>query len=122
MPLALSLLAVRPHGGFTEAVFSIVASGNYTTGGDTLDTTTLAGQNDSNGRALATNPSTPPVKVDIESQGGTDYGYKYKAGASQSAGKLQVYAPGGTEISQAAYPGAVTGDTIVGTALFKTFQ
>jgi hypothetical protein len=121
MPATLKLLAAAYKNGFVEATYSVTFSGSYTTGGDTLDTTTLQGQLDNLGKAVHVNPATPPLSNRITSNGGTGYDYVYKQGATQSAGKVQVYAPGGAEVSAGAYPGAVTGDTVIGEARWQAF-
>lgn len=96
--------------------FTIVFSGNYTTGGDTFDLTSLA---------PLEGVSQLPLNVSISSQnpsGMSGFFYDYRPGTNLSNGKVQVSQTGNNnpkqEISQAGYPAGVTGDTVVGVACF----
>jgi hypothetical protein len=107
MPIALTLTQNNVDGSpsnFCFAAGTLTFSGNYTTGGDELDFTPIM-------NLLPT--SQAPVQVAVFSQGGTAFAYVAVQGSSFNNWKLKVFAPGGTEITGgAAYPGAVTGDTV----------
>lgn len=99
--------------------FTAVASDSYSTGGDPLS---FLGLNI---------PSTKLISVFISSQAGSGYTYQYKLDAAPTLanGKVLTLGPvptdatSGTvalaEIAAAAYPAAVTGDTIKGLAIFE---
>lgn len=102
--------------------FGVAASGNYPTGGDTLSFV---------GASPLLTTSQPPVgPVTIQSQsssaGHSGYLYYFRPAAAptQANGKMQVLTTGGgsgqalVELAAGAYPAAITGDTIVGTAAF----
>lgn len=111
---------------FIEVILKLIFSGNYSTGGDTLDLTNAGGS--------PTAPTTFPwatsvgaVTFDIEAHG---------PAGSQSAGggyytvvapntdapltfsdlanmKVKIFSGGGVELSAGAYPAAVTGDSVI---------
>lgn len=105
----------------------LVASGNYVTGGDTVDFTGV-----SSVLSMASDQSGPANQITSQflkafsawSEGGL-LSYQYApvcpASGSLSAAKLKVGANNtfGTELSAGAYPAAVTGDTIKFEARFK---
>ena len=99
------------HGGQrVHAVGTIEASGSYVANGDTLDLSGIRWA------------STPPTHVDIYGIAG--YVYCYNPGTKIANGKMLVYEAGADgaaldERAVAAYPSAVTGDTIRFHAIFK---
>ena len=106
---------VRPH--IVEMFFKITASGNYATGGDTLDLTAVTGA------PGVTLPPTSQLPLLVEVKGQAGYDYEYAAGTSQANGKLLVRQCAGSgnpqaELSSGAYPAGVTGDTIIARASF----
>lgn len=107
--------------------FKVVASGNYTTGGDTLAFTSAIMPV---GGSL---PATlPPRFVEIQSAnpaGDSGYVYAYKPGTTPANGLMQVFQSAAAtnplaEIPGAptAYPAGVTGDVIIGRAYFAKLQ
>jgi hypothetical protein len=105
MPIAISLLPGNVDGSasnFVYAVATLTFSGNYPTGGDTLDFTTVADKL----------PSTQIVQVFAESQNGNSGYYIPVQGAALNTWKLKAFIGGGTEIGAGAYPGTVTGDIV----------
>ncbi len=86
-------------------------SGNYATGGDTLDFT---------GKVTA---SRAPVDLSVDGQAG----FKYNAvkGTTIANNKVKVFQTGAAvsspfaELAAAAYPAGVTGDTVGFQAIFK---
>jgi hypothetical protein len=120
MALQLTLQNVDASGVVVWVTGTIAASGNYSTGGDTLDWTQIMNQ------AVAASGAVPsaqsPQQVAIWSQNGSFNQYSPLQGSGLNNWKLKVAAPGGTEIGAGAYPGGVTGDIIVFQAQFKRLQ
>jgi len=87
---------------FVYAVATLTFSGNYATGGDTLDFTQVADK--LGGSAL--------VQVFAESQNGNAGYYVPVQGSALNNWKLKAFIAGGTEVSAGAYPGSVTGDIV----------
>ena len=87
---------------FVYAVATLTFSGNYPTGGDTLDFTQIANQV----------PSDTIVQVFAESQNGNSGYYIPVQGTALNNWKLKAFVGGGTEIGAGAYPGTVTGDIV----------
>ena len=87
---------------FVYAIATLSFSGNYTTGGDTLDFTQVTNQL----------PSDTIVQVIAESQNGNSGYYIPLQGSALNNWKLKAFVGGGTEISAGAYPGTVTGDIV----------
>src|SRR5882672_4230687 len=87
---------------FVYAIGTLTFSGNYVTGGDTLEFTTVADKL----------PSTQIIQAFAESQNGNSGYYVAVAGAALNNWKLKAYSGGGTEITAGAYPASVTTDTV----------
>jgi hypothetical protein len=87
---------------FVYAIATLTFSGNYATGGDTLDFTTVADKL----------PSTQVVQASAESQNGNGGYYVAVAGAALNNWKLKAFSGGGTEITAGAYPASVTTDVV----------
>lgn len=87
---------------FVYAVATLTFTGNYVTGGDTLDFTTVADKL----------PSDTIVQVFAESQNGNSGYYIPVQGSALNNWKLKAFVGGGTEISAGAYPGSVTTDIV----------
>lgn len=87
---------------FVYAVATLTFSGNYATGGDTLDFTQI------------TNviPSDTIVQVFAESQNGNSGYYIPVQGATLNSWKLKAFLGGGTEVTAGAYPASVTTDIV----------
>ena len=105
-------------------IFGTVAvSGNYPSGGDTVDWTTLKGQYGRFGQIVASSmqdPSFGPVQASFTVQGGTPNLYNMQQGTAANNWKMRGYAAGGVEFTgNAAYPGSATGDVITFQAVFR---
>jgi hypothetical protein len=99
----------------------LVFTGNYVTGGDTLDLTTIVG--------LVPTASLP-LQIYAQSNGGaTSFGagvggyYEVvQAGAALNTYKLKAYTAGGTELAAGAYPASVTSDVVTITITWRKLQ
>jgi len=88
---------------FVYGLATLTFSGNYPTGGDTLDFTTVADKL----------PSDTIVQAFAESQNGNGGNFYIPvAGTAMNNWKLKCFVPAGTEITAGAYPGSVTGDVV----------
>ena len=105
MPITISILPNNVDSSasnFVYAVATLTFSGNYPTGGDTLDFTQVSNQL----------PSDTIVQVFAESQNGNSGYYIPIQGSALNIWKLKDFAGGGTELSAGAYPVSVTNDIV----------
>jgi len=87
---------------FVYAMATLSFSGNYTTGGDTLDFTQVANQL----------PSDTILRAFAGSQNGNNMYYTAVQGTALNNWKLKCFNGGGTEVTAGAYPAGVTGDIV----------
>lgn len=87
-----------------EAKVPLAFSGNYVTGGDTIDLRTM----------IKATRATSVLSVKILGQAG--YDYRFLPGTDLSNGKVMIFDVGAagaeTELAAGAYPAAITGDTV----------
>ena len=105
MPITISLSPLNVDSSasnFVYAVATLSFSGNYSTGGDTLDFTTVADKL----------PSTQIVQIFAESQNGNSGYYIPVQGSTLNNWKLKAFLGGGTEVAAGAYPASVTSDLV----------
>jgi len=106
MALALTVTKQWYDGKKVFVVGTIVASGSYATGGDTINFT-----------SLGIPSSQGAFWVKFNSLNG--YGYTFAPGTTQANGKVRINTASNTELGAGAYPAGITGDTIVYFALFE---
>ena len=105
MPITISLVPNNCDGSGSNLFYAIGAltfSGNYPTGGDTLDFTTVADKL----------PSDQLIQVFADSQNGNAGYYVPVQGSALNNWKLKAFSGGGTELSAGAYPSSVTSDIV----------
>ena len=105
MPISISLTPNNVDSSasnFVYAIATLTFTGNYPTGGDTLDFTQVADEL----------PSTQIVQAFAESQNGNSGYYVAIAGSALNNWKLKAFNGGGTEITAGAYPAGVTSDVV----------
>ncbi len=103
----------------------LVASGNYVSGGDTVDFTGAVKGPQFSGLSKEIPASGAPKQLWVASQAGNiNFQYAPNLGSAQNNCKLVVSASNtfGTELSAGAYPAGVTGDTIGFRATFSKLQ
>ena len=103
MPITITLLPSNVDGSGSNLLYAIgtlAFSGNYSTGGDTLDFT----------QVIDKLPSTQIIQAFVDSQNGNSGYYVPVAGTALNNWKLKAFSGGGTEISAGAYPASVTTD------------
>lgn len=117
MPLAFTLVDTWDDGKRIHATGTVAASGNYATGGDTLDLSKFpiltCGQ--------------APIQGTVWLDGLAGYDYVFTPGSSLSNGKVKVFQQGTSagafpELAAGAYPSAITGDTVTFYGIFKKLQ
>ena len=105
MPITISLSPLNVDSSannFVYAVATLAFSGNYLTGGDTLDFTQVADKL----------PTTQIVQAFAESQNGNSGYYIPVQGSALNNWKLKAFLGGGTEVTAGAYPASVTTDSV----------
>jgi hypothetical protein len=105
VPITITLLPNNADGSGSNlfyAIGTLAFSGNYPTGGDTLDFTQVADKL----------PSTQIIQAVAESQNGNSGYYVPVQGTALNNWKLKAFSGGGTEISAGAYPASVTSDIV----------
>jgi hypothetical protein len=100
MALSIGILSVDASANNVYVFGTLTATGNYATGGDTLDFTTVASQ------ILS---SQPPTQVWVGGTTGDSYGLV--KGTALNNQKIKMSTATGTELSSGAYPARITGDT-----------
>jgi hypothetical protein len=102
MALTMTIVSVDSSNDNVYVLGMLSASGNYSTGGDTLDFTTVA----------PLLPATqPPMQIWAGGSTGDDYAWIY--GNALNNQKLKILTASGTELASGAYPGRITGDTSI---------
>lgn len=102
MSLAISITDTDAGGTNIYVFGTLTASGNYSTGGDTLDFTTVASQ---------LSASQAPVQIWIA--GSTGDAYSWIKGTALNNQKAKINTASNTELASGAYPARITGDTSI---------
>ncbi len=102
MPLAITINDIDGSADNVYVFGTLTASGSYSTGGDTLDFTTVASQ-------IAA--SQAPVQVWVG--GSTGDSYSWVKGTALNNQKVKISTASNTELSSGAYPSRITGDASV---------
>ena len=100
MPLAITIVDVDAAADNVYVFGTLTASGSYSTGGDTLDFTTVAPQ---------VPASQSPLQLWIG--GTTGDSYAWIKGAALNNQKVKINTASNTELASGAYPSRITGDT-----------
>ena len=117
MALTFTLVDTWEDGKRVHVSGTVAASGNYATGGDTLD--------------LSQNPiigsAQPPIQGTAWMDGLAGYDYVFFPGAALNNSKVKIFQQGASagafpELASGAYPAAVSGDTITFYGIFKKLQ
>jgi hypothetical protein len=127
MAIALTVLDVDPGVTLLWVRLKAALSGSYTTGGDSMDFTTLAGQVGAFGQAV--NSQQLPQAMFARSRTG-NVANQYipfeesapGVGLAVNALKMKVLTAFGTELAAGAYPAGVTGDDIEIVCAFRKLQ
>ena len=114
MALTFTLVDTWEDGKRVHVSGTIAASGNYSTGGDTLDLSQFP-------LVAATQP---PIQGTAWMDGLAGYDYVFIPGAAMNSNKVKIFEQGASagafpELAAGAYPGAITGDTVTFYGIFK---
>ena len=117
MALTFSLIDTWDDGKRIHVSGTIAASGNYTTGGDTLDLS----------QSPLVGSSQPPINGTAWMDGLAGYDYVFMPGAAMNSSKVKIFQQGAAagafpELAAGAYPGAITSDSITFYGIFKKLQ
>jgi hypothetical protein len=120
--LAVTITYVDATGPVIRVGFNILPSGNYVTGGDTLNLST-AGQDPLYvGGVAAIEALGAPIDLDVwDASGDILFGVYPVIGATAATCKVKRTASGtfGTELSAGAYPAGILADKLMGEAVFN---
>jgi len=98
MPITLAVSGIGHGNNQFRIGVTLTFTGNYPTGGDTVDLTTILGASDDVGVAVF---SALPVYVDPALGGG--YGAEFIPGSALNNCKLKVFSAPGTELAAGSY-------------------
>ena len=116
MSIAISVESVDASGSSVLVAGTLVFSGSYSTGGDTLNWTTAIEQIAGGGQTIPS--ASQPLLVLIGSQAGNADDYVPVQGTALNNWLVKCIAAGGSEIAAGAYPTAIADDTVAFLALF----
>ena len=125
MAVTLTLTDVDPGTTQLYAFGTVTLSGNYPSGGDTIDWTQLAKQIAVRGQTVDSGMSDPaygPIQASFTVQGGTPNQYQMQQGAAANNWKMRGFSTGsaGAEFTGgAAYPASASSDVITFSAQFR---
>ena len=102
MALAITITDLDVTSNNLYVFGTLAASGSYSTGGDTLDFTTVASQVGS---------SQAPVQVWIAGSTGDAYAFIRAGSPTLANGKVKINTASNSELGAGAYPARITGDT-----------
>ena len=102
--LAINITQVQENTDGVEVFGTLTLSGNYPTGGDTIDWTTVIGAATENGRIFT------PSKIPYFGQGRGHTGdqYSYVAGTTLNNGKIKINTASNTELGAGGYAARFT--------------
>jgi hypothetical protein len=125
MAVTLTLTDADPGGTQVYAFGTVTLSGNYPSGGDTVDWTQLVKQIAARGQIVDSSMADPaygPLQASFTVQGGTPNQYQMQQGAAATNWKMRGYTTGsgGAEFTGgSAYPSSATSDVITFSAQFR---
>ncbi|MGH9690056.1 MAG: hypothetical protein ACRD4C_02940 [Candidatus Acidiferrales bacterium] len=117
MALAFTLVDTWDDGKRIHVAGTVAASGNYATGGDTLDLS----------QAPVIASTQAPVQGTAWMDGLAGYDYVFYPGSAMNTGKMKIFQQGASagafpELAAGAYPAAISSDSITFYGIFKKLQ
>lgn len=114
MSIALTLVDIDNSGKSTYVTSLLTFSGSYSTGGDTIDFTTIIGK-----QYLGRVFIAGKAPLYGSAYGTSGYSFGFIPGAALNNGKIKINTTAATELAAGAYPAGITGDAnIYCTAIF----
>jgi hypothetical protein len=121
--LQVQIVRVVPIGNQVRVSFNVIPSGNYVTGGDTLDFTQAIPDPTFFGGAPYIPSSQPAVDLDVWDVGGNIANGVFPViGSAQNNNKVKFTSAFNAELAAGAYPASITGSKLMGEAIFTTNQ
>ncbi|HEV2287397.1 MAG TPA: hypothetical protein VGR81_00425 [Candidatus Acidoferrales bacterium] len=119
MALAFTLVDYWDDGKRIHVAGTISASGNYATGGDTLDLTEIG--------SLGIPTTQPPIQGTAWMDGLAGYDYVFSSGTAINSNKVKMFEQAGSagafaELASGAYPAAISADTITFYGIFPRLR
>lgn len=119
MALTFTLVDSWDDGKRIHVAGTIVVSGSYSAGGDTLDLSTI--------EPLGVPTAHPPIVGTAWMDGLAGYDYVFTPGAAINTGKVKVFeqasgAGAFAELAAGSYPAAIAGDTVTFYGIFPRLQ
>lgn len=102
MTLAITITDVDTGEDNLYVFGTLTPSGSYSTGGDTLDFTTVASR---------VGASQAPLQVWVGGTTGDNYSFVRAGSPTLANGKVKINTASNTELASGAYPSRITGDT-----------
>ncbi|MGH9682175.1 MAG: hypothetical protein ACRD4S_00975 [Candidatus Acidiferrales bacterium] len=117
MALTFTLADTWDDGKRIHVSGTIAATGNYATGGDTLDLS----------QSPVVASSQPPIQGTAWMDGLAGYDYVFIPGAAMNSNKVKIFQQGASagafpELAAGAYPAAIASDAITFYGIFKKLQ
>ncbi len=117
MALTFTLVDTWDDGKRIHVSGTVAASGNYSTGGDTLDLSQFP----------VIGSTQAPIRGTAWMDGLAGYDYVFTPGSAMNNGLVKIFQQGTSagafpELAAGAYPAAITGDTITFYGIFKKLQ
>jgi hypothetical protein len=114
MALTFSLIDTWDDGKRVHVTGAATASGNYSTGGDTLDLSQYP----------VITSTQAPLQGTAWMDGIAGYDYVFSPGSAMNNGKVKIFQQGSSagpfaELAAGAYPSAITSDSITFYGIFK---
>ncbi len=123
MPLAVTITKIEMSGQHVYAQGYITFSGNYPTGGDTLDFTQATADANFEGLIPALMTAYGPDGLAVGSVNGNIANQYFPVqGSALNNSKIKVVTAFNTELAAGAYPGSVTADKVAWSAAFRKLQ
>ena len=119
MALAVKITSIQAVGQQLRAAFNLTPSGNYATGGDTVDFTAALQDPSFIGMLAQIISTQAPISLDVWDAGGNIANGVFPVlGTTLANNKVKFTSAFNTELSAAAYPAAITGSKLQGEAIF----
>src|SRR5271166_2544258 len=120
MSAQVQISNVQPMGNQFRVAFNVILTGNYPTGGDTLNFATATQDPNFVGMVPMVDASQGPISLDVWDMGGNiTNGVFPVLGANPTNSKLKFTSAFNTELGAGAYPASITSSKIAGEAIFN---
>lgn len=120
MPLQVKITNMKPGDNGLIVFFNLIATGNYPTGGDTIDFTQAIQDPAFVGTVAQIPASQGPISMDVwDASGNIANGFFAVQGSALNNSKMKVISAFNTELSAGAYPSPILNGKLQGQAVFN---